>query len=483
MTSLLQIKNARSLLVATVFTIAACGSQGADLADARIGPEFDASATDASVTTTDSKVLDGATTNADAHVQSDDARTGMVSVTVLDPVTSSPISATAVLFENPDGSLNSQLTDQAGQASALITAGASVTVVIENNATDVTEDTVNDDIQSILNVQPGDALTFSPVGIPADAQLQYGETMFLNIPQYDTVSNVIFTTACFGGAWNGNPGSTSGGVPIPEGCTNGHYAAMPMDRVTGDVEAYLVTADQPVDPNAANQQLTVDGPWLTAPATTLTFNNLPSPAVVSGFSLWLYNDAADFFNFSINEPTTFQSTVATTFHIPPIGQNRTFMTIGLTDQMGAYQSVFMNPPTSDLALDGSATLLPWVVASSTYDSATRNVAWTQSGGGTADATMEQFFYTTPSGNASWMVLAPVGQSSVKLPHLSASLAALQPPTIAVDDKVNGVVSTLFASRPSVSYDTLRAEAPFAIMYNRERSMPSWFTGFFVTASR
>ena len=269
----------------------------------------------------------------------------------------------------------------------------------------------------------------------------------------------------------------------------------PIDPDSGDVEAYLLSDSQQVTDELS---ISLTGEWITPDPETLTISDIPSATIVDLFTVVEHDGVANMVGVVESTPGTYQASIDATYHLPPAGDDNYQALVIFDDATNGEQALEMQIPYGQGAtIDAGNTLLPWIDDYASYDSTTRQIAWTQTGAGTPDVIFASADFNDSNGNeVIWQIAAPPNSSPILLPQLSADFAAQDPMSALVSDE--DFDATLFVDIPSVSYDLIRTNPfvqllPIFSAQQSESAQPreyvsnsianaSWFAGSYLSSS-
>jgi len=332
-------------------------------------------------------------------------RRGSVSVTVNDLTALAVMANALVAFIDPDGTTTIAHTNASGHASALVAEGASVTVKYSDR-----------DLQTILDVQPGDDLVFGAGhSIPAPTV-----TISFTPLAEPTLDYFLFS-------------SCTGGIPLPAG--GGPIDLVHCDGSLTDADVYVLATRRVADVSTAvasllqqHVDLTADKPimmpdaWVPADSLEVSYTN---PIDIDE----IITEVDDRDHFAASQSAT-KPTWTTTVAIPSTGSDRRLRTIVSAPRSLSLSS--SSPRTSadvDIAqilddhldltaatytADVMARLRPWL-SSITYDPATRMVSTTTEANAAldVDAVQYQLYFGTDVPDAPrWSIYAPTIASFV-----------------------------------------------------------------------
>ena len=375
-----------------------------------------------------------------------DAGSGAVAVTVYDNQHAAAVGA-SVIFEDLDGTLTTVTTDEAGTASAAVQAGGAVTVI---------QDEGYHQIDSILGVEPGDALTFGTA--PDTSPSRNTVAISVTPPEFDTLLYQLTVNSTCGIGQNFGAGTTFPALmSVYDDCAGELVFTLSYaDATIGTAGDNFEYFEVPAQLYAEGDQVAPDGPWLVAPATTVRFDSVPDGAVLQ----YLYvaaivtatNAAAANDVFAVALPV--EATLVASGHLPPVG-DATFMQTSFFDGDNGTQTIQSTSTTLfSQPIDSTTLLLPWIDDFASYDSSTRVLSWSQTDGASVDGDFFLMVYNATDDNeVVWNILAPPSAGLLHVPHLPASLSALEPPTFADTDA--SAIALPFATQPSTPYSIVR----------------------------
>jgi hypothetical protein len=367
---------------------------------------------------------------------SDGSTSGTVTMNVT--LAGAPEPGVLIVFDDSQGAiLSSGTTDATGTFAAMVPSGSQVTVVLAHASVQ---------IETVTGLTPGDVLNVVDL-VPR--ALTFDVALPPNPPTGTTLENVLVSTLCGSSAV---PGST--GAPfdftVSSNCLTSDQASLFVfaSGSSGEV-GYAFQKNVPIDGpgvDAGAIPVSFAGPWspsttmtLTTPITTLPLGSLAyeeasaGTVVESSFPPGVGSqdedvDAGIFFTTSTMHPDFADAVqVEGSVYEAPASE-----TAFLSYQGRATRIV---PPTSAGTVSVDLTnLLPAITAatSSTVGAggtgAPTGVTWTTAAPlSEADAIVVALSgVTSSSTSVSWTIFAPASATSVHLPALPASAAALTP---------------------------------------------------------
>ena len=395
--------------------------------------------TDSSAAPQDANVDAVADALLDAAIPPDALPRGLVTVVIYDD-NGDPAAQNAVIFQDTDGTITETTTDITGTSAVTVNQGATVTVIQNDRGTL---------LQSIEGVAPNDVLTF---GQPSDTG---GGAFDLTLEVPDGGEGQVETeygSACgistvFGGF------ETSVGITVPFACSSVALLSDTRASIDGVLD-YLLYVESNVQTITADADLTIPGPWLNAPLTSLSIDNVPSPAIVTKFDESAWSGNSSITGISLPTPSTYQAQIPLSHHLPPFGDSVQVIT-EFTDGASGNQlfTEVANSPITEI--DASSVLLPWIDDYATYDAVSRNVQWSSTGSGNADIYFVVASYMDGNGDSvTWTVLAPgSATSSIEMPVLPVSQSVYEPGSAQSSDAE--FVAQLIAGAPSLDYASIR----------------------------
>jgi len=374
-----------------------------------------------------------------------------------------PAVGVTVYFLNADGSVaKAAVTDGNGIASAMVTAGGSVTAIRPfTTPPPPAGKFAPDELRTFLGVKPGDHLVLSraatdTVTVTFDATAPDGGDF--------NTRYQVFTT-CGTGTTTIDPGSSGNGSGSPDpGATrdleNCHGAAdiavvATEIQVAGRARAGAGAIETPLGLYHANATLPPDGTvplslrddtYAALTDVTFTYTNTPdatitvlhSPVLTHGF-LGPYSATTG------DSVTIFEATVPATMEV-------------VDSQLSAnnfHEVVDWGPYSTTYSLDVNAALLRNVVGGPTFDLATGRIAWTEgTDGATPSLTIAGILVrrTEPTlAKWHWEIAAPYSPSGIVIPHLPAEVFDWAP---AADDEIT--VDPIKNVQVTGGYDAVRS---------------------------
>ena len=393
-----------------------------------------------------------------------------VVVTVLDLNHGTPAANVDVIIEGSNGVPTEMLTDLAGTVTATIEVNSTVTMVQSNQ---VTGQLV---IQSIESVQPGDSLTMG-ASLTAATPIAIGQVQ-VTAPPLAQGTHALALTTC-GRSASYDASTMLGVVELFAGCTHGEISEVALTSDGNDVSQFISAPDQPL---SAGQQVALAGQWTNAQAQTIAVLDIPALVTFTSVRLTSLNASGSVMMQIVASLTSSsQASIAYSHHTPAVGQASYLL--GVSAGMGnGVQRALQRSTNVPTQFHLGPTLLPWIDAASSYDAASRQISWTQTGDGAADAVLTQI---NDSG-ATWTVLAPAGTTTVALPHLPGAYSAYDPASASPSDGT--FTTTLVGNSPSVDYGAIRTSSnPFFGAINASTgselsAMPPWDTTDVVTST-
>lgn len=342
-----------------------------------------------------------------------------------------PAVGVPVYFLNADGSVAlAGVTDGNGIASAVVTAGGSVTAVRPFTTLPAPAATAGgpDELRTFLGVKPGDHLVLSravtdTVTVTFDAAAPDGGDF--------STAYQVFTT-CGGGANTLNPGGSSNGSASPDpgntlqldnchGAADVAVVAAELARAGGNALAtpqglYHASATLPVGGNvtvslrddAYADLKDVNFTYMNGPDATITVQHWP--ALPDGY-LGPYSTAGGG-TLTLSEAATPATTAVVDSQLI------------LNNQ---HDIIDWGPFSTDYHLDLSNLLLREVTDGPTYDIPTAKITWTEAtNGATPDLTVTAIQVSRGEATWRWAIAAPYASSGIAFPHLPADAATWVP---------------------------------------------------------
>lgn len=331
-----------------------------------------------------------------------------------------PAAGVAVYFLDADGSVaKAAITDGNGIASAVITAGGSVTAIRPFTTPPPPAGAfAPDELRTFLGVKPGDHLVLSQAA--TDSVTVAFEFATPDGGNTDTTYQLY--TTCGGGPTSVTPG---GGLDLQ----NCHGAAdIAVVASGGGLETpqglYHASASLP---SGGNVTVSLDDAYAGLTDVTFTYTNTlgatitlaHSPVLTNGF-LGPYSTTAD--------STTNNSATISEVAVPASMETMEIVDSSLTLN-NLHEVVDWGPYSTAYTLDLSNVLLREVTGAPTYDLATGKIAWTEAtDGATPSLTIAGILVTRPAPFAKWHweIVAPYSPGAVVLPHLPTDVFDWQP---------------------------------------------------------
>jgi hypothetical protein len=337
-----------------------------------------------------------------------------------------PAVGVAVYFLNADGSVaKAAVTDGNGIATAVITAGGSVTAIRPfTTPPPPAGKFAPDELRTFLGVKPGDHLVLSRAAVDTVTVTFDGAAP--DGGDFNTSYQVL--TTCGGGANTLDPGGSGNGSGSPDpGATldlqNCHGAADIAVMASGgglDAPQGLYHANATLPPGGQVMVSLRDDAYADLADFTFTYTNTPdatitmlhSPVLTNGF-LGPYSATAD--STTDNSATISEVAVPATMEV--IDSSLTLNNLHEVVDWGPYSTAY--------TLDMSNVLLREVTGGPTFDVATGKISWTEATGGvTPSLTVAGILVrrTEPAlAKWHWEIAAPYSANGIVLPHLPADV--------------------------------------------------------------
>ena len=383
-----------------------------------------------------SSVSDAATSRDAARDASRDSTPGgVVTVTVTSRTDFDRVVPGApVVFVDTDQSVTYVHADSLGVAQATVHAGASVTVIYDQNTVEY---------QTVLDVQPGDQLVF---GHGTSVDVPPITVTFTAYPG----AGVTYTLQSACGTSTVSPGTTT---VTPFACfapvtnTDAYVAAYVNNKVVATAAVHGVDLQQPI---------VIPNVWTAATSLNLSYTGAPGRITA------MFQDAPEYFSTQTDLQTSYMGTL----NVPVDGTKqyvRTDFEIG-----SVYESIWetLTPGTSSYHLDVASHVLPEVHV--TYDPTSRTIAPT----GTATLPNSLLLYSVdwgvPGSPQAWEVfthtLGPVvlPELPADIPDYSAqahspSLLIVTTPSLPTWDQVRQSMAVLLDSPRAPLFDYVQSE--------------------------
>ena len=399
-----------------------------------------------------------------------------VTVRALD-VFGDPIPSATVLIHRATGVFErAEVTDGAGQLTATMPAGATVTVMWVSADALVT-------LRSVVGVQDGDSLYLThPLNIPAATATPTpaGTASFTLPGTFGGASGhrAGFLASCAQGFWDTvNPVS----VPVYPQCRPSTVSVTPVGFAEDSMSAKLAfTVGAPAAPASFYGTTTVLPAWRTDwTDVDIDISGLTSGRQLTGTLTQIDASGGAMLGRAFGTGST-GVVFAATAEMLPLAFAESELLISYADGAGAYSThrvrsdsgsfspvvldvtgIFplLSPPV--IAVEGSSARIEWTAAITDADDLTVLVGWYPAG--------PTYFY------AQWELTAPGDtQPPISLPELPAELAALRPS--AADEAIGGNVR--FRERSDIAdWNDSRNENPFEppATFSEQLSITAWDT--------
>jgi hypothetical protein len=315
-----------------------------------------------------------------------------------------------IIAIDPDGTVNTAVTDGAGAARLTIHTGATVTALYR--------DVMGGQLFTFAGVQPGDVLTFGEKFAAGSTNLG---SMTANFPA--TAQTYRVYSKC--GSDSATSPATSTTITVYDDCDG----PQDIEYLGFDAMGNLTRFGGQSGVNVAPGGSTTLGAWQNATSFTMTFNGVPDTLNVAAQIQGVLNETPGFFIY-VPMGTPVGGTYSFTRPWAPIGDRiiggARFDNAGVGSQ---FFSEGMPVNTTQWVINDPITL-PWMTGV-TYDAATRTASVTLEGAGAYDGTLIllQYDRVTPMGEYRWAIFAPPGQAgpnAIVLPDLPTALDAFQP---------------------------------------------------------
>ena len=375
-----------------------------------------------------------------------DADLSLVTMTVYDVVTGAPVNGAFVHFESADGATKiEKVTGADGVASADIGAGGTVTAAEPGAPAALGTAYV---LGTILNVQPGDNLTF---GTPQPASTAISFTV--NITPFDQVSPMQIITRC--GTANLAAGATTATISGP--CSASPLGIIGVVRDGNGALAQWTSLPAELPTNGAT--FTLPSTWTAASDETFNLAGVPPDADSVGVAYFAFSQDVLLDQENSQATIAGDATGAAVLPYAPLS-GREFTEIDLTSSATAgLQSWIQAQFGSTVSHDFSVQALPWITGV-TMDGTGRSLSWIEGaieGSSTRNIEARVLFttYSIVDGNNStamqWTVTAPPGSANLSWPTIPQPLAALDLGTTAL---VGTSSVTLLGTRAEETYAVL-----------------------------
>jgi hypothetical protein len=327
-----------------------------------------------------------------------------------------PVAGAQVIFVDTDGTVHRSITNSAGEATADLSTGASVTVVRaeQSNAYEIT---------TFAHVEPLDRLI---IGERARNILEETKRMTVVVPTYGTNSRYAVLPGC-GQASERSPGVFE--VQFPASCESGEYVVGALARdVDGTAIAQNVLGAPKFEAGARLEM----GSWTPVPSFLATYSNIPQNVTsLSMFRAFLdHNRIFTSWDTLYPERTTGSPTVVvrennfafgTDMYISTDLDRPGFLSQTLRDRPGMVMNTY--------GVDVAAGILPWI-RDVGFDPTSRTFSWTQDGSAPAEIVRASVSYDrqNPPLWVHWTTYAPGDASpeQIVLPTLPPEVGDIGP---------------------------------------------------------
>lgn len=338
-----------------------------------------------------------------------------------------PAVGVAVYFLNADGSVaRATVTDSNGIASAVVTAGGSVTAIRPFTTPPLPAGKfVPDELRTFLGVKPGDHLVLSRaavdfVTVTFDAAAPTGGDF--------STSYQVFTT-CGGGPSTINPGGSGNGSGSPDpggtlelqNCHGAADIAVVANQIVAEARAGGHAIETPQGlyhasatlPPGGNVMVSLrDDTYADLTDVTFTYMNTPDASItVQHFPVLTNGFLGPYTTTAGGSATISEAAVPATMQV--VDSSLTLNNFHEVVDWGAYSTTYN--------LDLSNVLLREVTGGPTFDPATGKIAWTEgTDGATPNLTIAAILVrrTEPTlAKWHWEIAAPYSPSGIVLPHL------------------------------------------------------------------
>lgn len=340
-----------------------------------------------------------------------------------------PAIGVTVYFLNADGSVaKAAVTDDNGIATAVVTAGGSVTAIRPFTTPPPPAGKVTtDELRTFLGVKPGDHLVlsrvaFDSVTVQFDAAAPDGGDFATSYQVFTTCGG---GTIAPGGSGNGSGSPDPGGTLELQNCHGAADIAVVANQIVAEARAGGHAIETPQGLYHANATLPPDGNVMVSlrddtyadlTDVTFTYMNAPdasitvlhSPVLTNGF-LGPYSTTAG------GSATISEAAVPATMQV--VDSSLTLNNFHEVVDWGPYSTTYN--------LDLNNVLLREVTGGPTFDAATGKISWTEgTDGATPNLTIVgiQVRRSEPTlARWHWEIAAPYSPSGVVLPHLPTDL--------------------------------------------------------------